>query len=228
MLLTALILGFAGSLHCVGMCSPLIMAVTAKRPFIAQKLFYNTGRIFIYGGLGVIASTAGIFIHLSAYQQVLSFIIGGVLLIIGFGGITGVKIPFVSAGIVRFTIWLKMKFGYVLQHKGPWSSVVLGMLNGLLPCGLTYLAMTYCLTLSTWWEGFLFMFFFGLGTWPVMLGATSLLGLSSVFIKRNLSRLTTILFLVSGCLLIGRAFFIHDHQNVQQQSEFAQSEVICR
>jgi uncharacterized protein len=191
MLLTALLLGFAGSLHCVGMCSPLIIAVTAKKPFVAQKVFYNTGRIFIYGVLGIIASTVGMFIQLSAYQQVLSFLVGGILLLIGVGGISGIKIPFLTAAIVRVTVWLRKEFGFILQRKGPWSSVALGMLNGLLPCGLTYLAMTYCLTLNTWWEGFVFMFFFGLGTWPVMLGATSLLGFSSSFLKHNISKLTT-------------------------------------
>lgn len=228
MLLTALLLGFAGSLHCVGMCSPLIMAVTAKNPFVAQKVFYNTGRIFIYGVLGIIAATLGVFIQLSAYQKVLSFFMGGILILIGMGGINGIKIPFLTPAIMHVTVWLRKRFGFILQRKSPWSSVALGMLNGLLPCGLTYLAMTLCLTLNAWWEGFVFMFFFGLGTWPVMLGATGLLGFSGVFLKRNIGRMTTILLVVSGCLLIGRAIFIHDHQDDQHADPSVQSEVICR
>jgi uncharacterized protein len=228
MLLTALLMGIAGSLHCAGMCSPLILAVTAKRPHIAQKILYNTGRIFTYGMLGIVASTVGMFIQLSAYQQVLSILVGGMLLVIGLGGISGVKIPVLTSAIVHITLWLKRKFGFVLQHKGAWSSVLLGMLNGLLPCGLTYLAMTYCLSLTAWWEGFIFMFVFGLGTWPVMLGATSLLGFSGVFLKRNLSRMITILFVISGCLLIGRGVFIHAHQPVGDADSLIQSEVICR
>ncbi len=221
-------MGIAGSLHCAGMCSPLILAVTAKRPHIAQKIVYNTGRIFTYGMLGIVASTAGMFIQLSAYQQVLSILVGGMLLLIGLGGISGVKIPVLTSSIVHITLWLKRKFGFVLQRRGPWSSMLLGMLNGLLPCGLTYFAMTYCLSLTAWWEGFIFMFVFGLGTWPVMLGATSLLGFSGVFLKRNLSRMTTILFVVSGCLLIGRGIFIHAHQPDQRADSLIQSEVICR
>ena len=145
---------------------------------------------------------------------------------IGFGGISGVKIPFVSITIIRFTSWLKRKFGYVLQRKSSWSSVILGMLNGLLPCGLTYLAMAYCLSFSTWWEGFTFMFFFGLGTWPVMLGVTSLIGLSPVFFNRHIGRATTILFVLSGCLLIGRAIFTQDHE-IDSHQQFVKSEVLC-
>lgn len=221
-------MGIAGSLHCAGMCSPLILAVTAKKSHVAQKIAYNSGRIIIYGLLGIVASTAGMFIQLSAYQEVLSILVGGILLLIGLGGISGVKIPLLTSAIVQITIWLKRKFGFVLQRRGTWSSVLLGMLNGLLPCGLTYLAMTYCLSLSEWWEGFIFMFVFGLGTWPVMLGATSLLGFSGVFLKRNLSRMTTILFVVSGCLLIGRGIFIHAHQPDQRADSLIQSEVICR
>lgn len=228
MLLTALLMGIAGSLHCAGMCSPLILAVTANRPHIAQKVVYNSGRIFTYGLLGIVASIGGAFIQLSAYQQVLSILVGGMLLLIGLGGFSGVKIPLLTSAVVHITLWLKRKFGFVLQHKGPWSSVLLGMLNGLLPCGLTYLAMTYCLSLTAWWEGFIFMFVFGLGTWPVMLGATSLLGFSGVFLKRNLSRMTTILFVISGCLLIGRGVFIHSHQPVRDADSLIQSEVICR
>ncbi len=227
MLLTAFFLGLAGSLHCVGMCSPLIMAVTSQKPIIARKLLYNTGRIFTYGVLGSSAATVGMFIQLTAYQQILSFLIGGILLLIGIGGISGVKIPFVSTYIIHFTSWLKRKFGSVLQRKNSWSSVILGMLNGLLPCGLTYLALAYCLSFSTWWEGFVFMFFFGLGTWPVMLGVTSLLGLSPIFFKHHIGRATTILFVLSGCLLIGRAIFTHDHAN-DQNKQFVKSEVLCR
>jgi sulfite exporter TauE/SafE len=51
---TAIVLGLAGSLHCAGMCSPLAMAVTARKPFMLHKVVYNTGRVLIYGLLGVV------------------------------------------------------------------------------------------------------------------------------------------------------------------------------
>ncbi|HMR57037.1 MAG TPA: sulfite exporter TauE/SafE family protein, partial [Cyclobacteriaceae bacterium] len=51
---TAIVLGLAGSLHCAGMCSPLAMAVTAKKPFVINKVVYNSGRILIYGLLGAL------------------------------------------------------------------------------------------------------------------------------------------------------------------------------
>jgi sulfite exporter TauE/SafE len=178
--------------------------------------------------LGVVAATAGMFIHFSAYQQILSLLIGCVLLLTGVGQIRGVRIPLLSSVILHVTSWIKKKFGAILQRRNFWSSILLGMLNGLLPCGLTYLAMTYCLTLDTWWQGFIFMFFFGLGTWPVMLGITSVLGFSAGFFNRNLSRMTTILFVLSGCLLIGRAVFTHEHHDLNPAGELVQSEVICR
>ncbi|MEK6782413.1 MAG: sulfite exporter TauE/SafE family protein [Bacteroidota bacterium] len=227
MIITALLIGLAGSLHCLGMCSPLIMAATAKKPFITQKIVYNVGRIVTYGVLGSITATVGTIIHFSVYQQVLSFLMGSILLLIAFGGLSGIKIPIVSAGIIQFTSWLKREFGSFLQHKGSFSSIMLGMLNGLLPCGLTYLAMMYCLSLDSWWEGFVFMFFFGLGTWPVMLGIPGLLGISSGFLSRNLSRVTTLLLVVSGCLLIGRSVFSHNHIE-NRKSQIEGTEVLCR
>lgn len=66
---TAIVLGLAGSLHCAGMCSPLAMAVTARKPFVINKVIYNTGRIFTYGLLGVLAAVFGGLFSLTAYQE---------------------------------------------------------------------------------------------------------------------------------------------------------------
>jgi sulfite exporter TauE/SafE len=73
---TAIVLGLAGSLHCAGMCSPLAMAVTAKKPFVINKVVYNSGRILIYGLLGALAAAFGSLFSLTAYQSVLSFLMG--------------------------------------------------------------------------------------------------------------------------------------------------------
>ncbi len=73
MLITALIMGFAGSLHCAGMCSPLVMAMTSmKRGALINKLIYNSGRILTYGFFGALVSSVGAILPLSKYQNLFS------------------------------------------------------------------------------------------------------------------------------------------------------------
>ncbi len=201
---TALVMGFAGSLHCAGMCSPLAMAVTSQKPFLLNKVIYNSGRVFTYGILGAIAASFGSLFMITPYQGVISFIVGAVFLLMGIGAISGVRIPFVTAALNSFTGRLKNLFNFWLKRKSNIAVLVMGMLNGLLPCGLTYLAMTYCFIMSSMMEGFWFMLLFGVGTWPVMIGLTWLLGIGFGKIKVNYQRITTIVFITIGVWLLAR------------------------
>ena len=165
---TAILMGLAGSLHCAGMCGPLVLAVTAKNPFAVNKVVYNLGRITTYGILGIVAGAVGRLFQFTVYQNILAYLLGGILLLIGFGAINGIRIPILNRLIHQFTDWVRKIFGKLLN--GNRNLFFLGMLNGLLPCGLTYLALTYCFTLDGFVDGFLFMVIFGMGTIPVMVG----------------------------------------------------------
>ena len=211
MFLTAIIIGFAGSLHCAGMCSPLVMAVTSfKKPYIYNRIVYNAGRIMTYGILGMTAAAFGSLFNFNGFQTVLSFVLGAMLL---FMGITGSKliqkIPGLSSLVHRVTVWIKDLFSQILKEKRILSHLLLGSLNGLLPCGLTYIALTYCLVLPDYTSGFLFMFYFGLGTLPVMLGFTGLLKYLMQRYQFSLHRFSTVSMIVLGILLIGRATMEH-------------------
>jgi len=207
---TALIIGFAGSLHCVGMCSPLALAVTSmKKSVLLNRLLYNSGRIFTYGVFGAIVSSAGVIFQFPEFQNILTIALGIALLIIGFAGVSGVKIPLVTSGLQQFTAFLKSLFSKFLQRKTYASIVFLGALNGLLPCGLTFLALTYCLTLKGPIDGFTFMILFGAGTLPAMFGLTSLINFLINRFHLNIQKVTIGLMIVSGCLLIARVFLIH-------------------
>jgi uncharacterized protein len=225
---TALVMGFAGSLHCAGMCSPLAMAVTSQKPFLFSKVIYNTGRIFTYGILGAIAASFGSLFIITPYQGIISFIIGALFLLMGIGAISGVRIPLLSTAINRFSNHLKSFFHFWLKKKSNFSVLVMGMLNGLLPCGLTYLAMTYCFIMPNPYEGFVFMILFGAGTWPVMIGFTWLLGLGFGKIKLNYQRITTVVFILIGVWLLARVVINHpmeDHHD--KLSKNITEEVIC-
>ena len=210
MWLTALILGFAGSMHCLGMCSPLVMAITSAKPqAIFKRTIYNTGRIFTYACLGALVASAGMIIPFYKFQNVISILLGLALLIIGLSGLSRIHLPHMTSVVSRLTTFLKNLFARQLKQKNGGSIFILGALNGLLPCGLTFIALTWCITLRGPLDGFNFMLLFGAGTLPVMLGFTALL---PVLVKRlnwSIQKLTTSMLVLSGCILIARVFIVH-------------------
>jgi sulfite exporter TauE/SafE len=228
MVWTAFILGFAGSLHCLGMCSPLAMSVAnTSSTVMMNRMLYNAGRIVTYGVVGGAVASVGLALPLFKYQNIISIFLGVSLLVSGITGISGIRIPIISSFLSSVSAVLKNQFRNFLQLKSHGSIFLMGALNGLLPCGLSFLAFTYCLTLSGPFDGFFFMMLFGVGTLPVMLGLTSIF---LVMVKRfqlNMKKVTTGMLIVSGMLLIARVFIVHlPHKESIQQGVV--DIVLCR
>lgn len=212
MFITALVMGFAGSFHCIGMCSPLAMAVTSLNSRATlNRLIYNSGRILTYGILGAIVGTIGWALPFGNYQNLVSIILGIGLLVVGLAGVTSINIPALTTVLQQVTTKLKLLFGRFLQQKNYLSTFVLGSLNGVLPCGLTFIALTFCLTLNGPLDSFNYMLVFGLGTLPAMLGLTTVILNVVKRFKISLHKLTTTMLILSGCLLIARVFLFHQH-----------------
>src|SRR5450432_276547 len=94
MVLTAILMGLAGSLHCLAMCSPLAMAATSlQKPFLLNRLAYNGGRVFCYGLLGGLAAALGSLFSFSGFQNVLTISLGGLLIFMGLAGTGHFKVP---------------------------------------------------------------------------------------------------------------------------------------
>ena len=227
MLLTALIMGFAGSLHCIGMCSPLAMAVSNMNPnAFFTRAIYNAGRILMYGILGAAVSSVGYLIPMAKFQNLMSIILGIALLLVGVG-LLKTNIPWLSKVVARFASYIKNIFAIFLRRKSIGGTFILGTLNGLLPCGLVLIALTYCITLPSSSEGFTFMLIFGLGTLPVMLGLTSLLPQLFKKLKLNIQYATTSMLIISGIVLIARVFILQlPHKASLQQGVI--DIVLCR
>lgn len=227
MIVAALIMGFAGSLHCVGMCSPLAMAVSNMNPraFLSRTI-YNAGRILTYGLMGVSVGPLSAALHISKFQNIASILLGIVLLLVG-TGLLKVKIPLISNGILELTSLLKNHFTKFLAKKNYQSVFFLGTLNGLLPCGLVWIALAYALTLQSTFESFSFMLLFGAGTLPVMLGLTSIIPRVIRSFNFNVQLVTSGMLIVSGILLIARVFILHlPHQSSIHQGVI--DIVLCR
>ena len=223
---TALLLGLTGSLHCAGMCSPLAMAVSRiSSPAAINRLLYNAGRILTYSLLGAWVSTFGSFFNFSQFQNSLSIVLGCACVLMGLMGVHRLRIPILSPGVEKLTAIIKTLFSRALARKNYLSVSFLGMLNGLLPCGLTALALTNCVILPDAQNGFVFMMVFGLGTLPVMLGLVSIFNRLKSSFKFNVNHMARVSLVVIGFLLISRSLFFH-HPSAPKS---AQAEIqICR
>jgi hypothetical protein len=166
----AIALGLLGSLHCAAMCGPLLLAlpVAPGGPgrFIAGRVVYQLGRIVTYCLLGVVAGLVGKSIFLAGFQRWLSIALGAAVLL---GFLLSKRIA-VSAPVVRLVGRLKSAMSAQLRHRGFRSLTLLGMLNGLLPCGLVYVALAGAVSQGGLFDGITYMALFGLGTTPMMLG----------------------------------------------------------
>lgn len=210
MIWTAIAIGFAGSLHCLGMCSPLAIAITNMSPAAAlTRLLYNAGRILTYGVMGAGVATAGMAFPLARYQNLVSIVLGVSLLAIALAGVPAVKIPLLSRVLANFSLFLKGMFSRFLQRKGYGPTFLLGALNGMLPCGLSFLALAYCLTLAGPADGLMFMIGFGIGTLPVMIGFTGIFFWLLNRFHLNVRTIITAMLLLSGVMLVARVFIVH-------------------
>jgi sulfite exporter TauE/SafE len=166
----AYVLGFLGSLHCAAMCGPLMLALPVlpggPARFLAGRIIYQIGRIATYCMLGVVAGLVGKSILLAGFQRWLSIALGLAVL----GGFLISKKVALSAPVVRLVSKLKTAMSAQLRRRSFRSLALLGMLNGLLPCGLVYVAVAGAVSRGNITGGILYMALFGLGTMPMTLG----------------------------------------------------------
>jgi sulfite exporter TauE/SafE len=228
MILIAFVLGLTGSLHCIAMCSPLMMTVTGlKSTAMLNRVIYNAGRILTYAILGTITAAIGTNLPIENDQTYISIILGVALLTMAVTGISNFKLPIMSAFMRQVNAKLKMIFSIFIQNRNKKAIFIMGILNGILPCGLTLLALSYCITLTNPIDGFIFMSVFGVGTLPVMLGLTSLLPSLLKKMSINGKQMLTSMMIISGVILILRVLIDHPNHlpltNNHQQTEI----IVC-
>jgi sulfite exporter TauE/SafE len=169
-IIPAFLLGFAGSVHCIGMCGPLALSVPVaggRGSRVRAGLIYNTGRVATYSMLGAIFGLAGRSFAWFGWQQRFSLVLGVlILLFVLVPGLSSNR--WLSAGAGKLFMRVRNRFSTVLFRGNPGSILASGVLNGILPCGLVYLALAGAAATGQAMDGALFMMFFGWGTLPVM------------------------------------------------------------
>lgn len=211
-LITALLLGLAGSLHCVGMCGPLLLALpldaAGKRQVLRQMLVYHSGRILTYAALGMLFGLLGKGLAVAGMQKVLSIGAGVFMLGMAFMAWRFERLITALPGFGAFTHEVKSRIGKLMRQNPNGSTFSIGLLNGLLPCGMVYAALAGAIATTGIPEGGLFMLAFGLGTLPLLL-IVSVLGRSfSVSIRQKIKIAQPILLGLVGLLLLQRGLHL--------------------
>ncbi|WP_340075639.1 sulfite exporter TauE/SafE family protein [Leptobacterium sp. I13] len=208
MLLTAVIFGLLGSLHCVGMCGPIafILPLNRKNPYkkFTQLFLYHFGRLFSYSFIGFLFGWLGKGLFISGLQQQLSVFIGALMIVI-------VLVPYhilrkysVSKPLFSIISKLKAKLGTQLKKKSYNALFAIGILNGLLPCGLVYMALFAAIATGSTEKSALYMLLFGVGTIPLMTGAGYLGNFLSIAVRQKIQKVIPVFIVIIGTFFILR------------------------
>lgn len=202
----AFFMGLFGSIHCAVMCGPLLIAVQGNQKISWQqtlnKIIYQLGRILTYGSLGLLLGLIGNIASVQGWQQLFSLLTGGVLVLIGLTQLFAKNSQALTAFQTRAIQPFARMMGRWLYKPG--GAFVAGILNGLLPCGMVYMALASAMNAEGIRASFQFMVLFGLGTLPLML----LFSLTSLWTKKKIklrfSTLIPVFYLLMGVWFILR------------------------
>ncbi|WP_179320493.1 sulfite exporter TauE/SafE family protein [Winogradskyella helgolandensis] len=208
MLVSALILGLLGSLHCVGMCGPIAFMLPVDRSNSFKKVsqigMYHFGRLLAYSIIGLVFGLVGKSFSLFGIQQQLSIIIGVLMIVI-------VLLPHhiigkynLSKPLYKAISKVKSSLGKALKKKTADTFLTIGFLNGFLPCGLVYMAVFGAVATGSLLEGSLYMVLFGIGTIPLMTSAIYLGKFLNTTIKQRIQKAIPVFVVVIGLLFILR------------------------
>jgi sulfite exporter TauE/SafE len=195
----AFFIGLFSSVHCVGMCGPLAFAIPVKqgRPWLLlwDKLSYNFGRVVTYALLGLLVGLLGEQLWLSGLQRWISLITGVMVIITAVSKLT--KFATLQNKLIARAVSPLNRLLVLALQKGSGHFVV-GLLNGLLPCGFVYLALAGAVGVRGVGSAIQYMFFFGLGTFPLMLLLTVGSGFINQGLRRSINRFAPYLMLFIG------------------------------
>ena len=207
-LLPGFLVGFLGSVHCAGMCGPLALALPVpgggRLTYVYGRVLYNAGRVLTYAVLGAAAGLVGRTVVLAGAQQAVSLVLGVLILL-------SVLVPLALRSLLpsftlpaRFSRYVQAKLAGLMKRSSRVALFVIGVLNGLLPCGFVYVALAAAITTGEVHRGVLFMAGFGLGTGPLML-AIALAGKHiQAGIRRRLAALAPVFTAALAVLIILR------------------------
>lgn len=206
----AFYIGLFGSIHCIGMCGPLAFAIPSvpgnRWLLIWDKLVYQLGRIISYSLLGLLIGVIGRQLWLLGLQQGVSIVSGVMILAAAFSRLFKISFVKSKAGNKLFTMVNKAVV-YAVNRR--WGHLFVGILNGLLPCGFVYLALIGAVNTPSAAKAMTYMFWFGVGTIPLMFLAAVSSGFINTSVRRKLNIVVPYFMLLLGAWFILRGLSLN-------------------
>jgi len=207
-LTSAVILGLVTGFHCIGMCGPIALALPLKKESkfskVSSALLYNIGRAITYATMGAVFGFFGQSFAMAGFQKWVSLVMGVLMILyVIFPAIFKNRFD-IDKIAFKYTGKLRFRLGKLFGKRSYSSLFLIGLLNGLLPCGPVYAALAGAIATGGSVSGSLFMFIFGIGTIPVMLSISLLGSKISLNSKKKLSRLIPITIILIGFLFVMR------------------------
>jgi len=203
------------------MCGGIVVAYTSskvdpKSSYITQTashLAYNFGRVTTYAILGALFGLLGQVLAFTPTTKGILFLLTGILMILaGLSLIGNLKFLNSAEWSVSKYSWYQNSFKRLITSKSYSSFYFLGMLNGIIPCGLVYSFAIFAASTATPWGGALVMATFGLATIPALF----FLGVITKFLQKGnlrgtMMKLAALLVIVYGVFTLYKGYQFVTH-----------------
>lgn len=209
--IAAISFGLISGFHCVGMCAPIALSLGISNKnrfkFYWQNFLYQSGRIVTYTILGALVGIVGQGFDIAGYQRYLSIIAGILLILMVLMPGKAVEMNTQFSQLKFMNRWIskvKNALGKFIRKPSNFSRFLTGIINGFLPCGVVYMALTSALAAGGIWQSSLFMTLFGLGTFPMMFLVVVIGNFIGANLKGKILKLIPIFIILIGILFILR------------------------
>ena len=186
------ITGLLTSIHCISMCGAINIVATYNKEnkfSIKKPLLYNIGRIISYTIIGGLIGLIGNIITVNDT-------INGIIIIL-----TSLVMILMSLNMMNI---INFKLPHIKLKYKPNNSFLIGLLNGLMPCGPLQSMQLYALSTGSFLKGALSMLAFSLGTLPLMLSVGIFLSIFSKDKKILLNKIASVLILILSLSMLNR------------------------
>ena len=205
------LIGFLTSFHCVGMCGPLILSYVAKNATKGHKTYsahflYGIGKTLSYTLIGALLGAFGSVVAFTPYAQGAVGVAAGIFLILFGLHMLGV-FPALSHFQIRTPAFVMRFVGKEYRKRS--NPFVIGLLNGLMViCGPLQAMYVMAAGTGSWTQGAAIMFFFGIGTLPLLLSFGFLTSLISANLTPKILKASGFIVIILGAIMLNRGLAV--------------------
>lgn len=187
--------GLLTSIHCVSMCGAIGILASSESNSVRsfkRPLLYNAGRVLSYTVTGGVVGLVGSAFSVSATVRGVVILVAAIVMLL---------MALSMLGFLSFHLPHVFKIRTGGKRRG---AFVLGLLNGLMPCGPLQAMQIYALSTGSFWCGALSMALFALGTVPLMLFSGAALNLSRGKAKIVIGKVAAVLMVILSVSMLNR------------------------